>query len=138
MSIDLAKSKNIEIKRSFPENLIIMADRNMIRTVLRNLVSNAIKFTHKNGKIEVKAITDNQMVEISVVDNGVGMSKDTINKLFRIDSDLSTPGTENEKGTGLGLVLCKEFIEKHGSRLLVESELARGSTFRFSLPLKTT
>jgi signal transduction histidine kinase/ligand-binding sensor domain-containing protein len=138
MLTELAKSKNIEFKRSFPDNLTIMADRNMIKTVLRNLISNAIKFTHKNGKIEVKAIADHQKVEISVIDSGMGMSGDTIARLFKIDSDLSTPGTENEKGTGLGLVLCKEFIEKHGSMLLVESELAKGSIFRFSLPLIIT
>jgi signal transduction histidine kinase len=85
--------------------------------------------------VEVKAISDNKQVEISVSDTGIGIDKETISKLFRIDANISKPGTDNEKGTGLGLFLCKEFIEKHGGRIWVESEEGRGSTFRFCLPL---
>ena len=88
-----------------------MADRNMIKTVLRNLISNAIKFTHRNGQVQVNAVTYKNHLEIAVSDNGIGMTKETIAKLFRIDANLSTSGTENEKGTGLGLLLCKEFVE---------------------------
>jgi signal transduction histidine kinase len=106
----------------------------MIKTVLRNLISNAIKFTHKNGKVEVKAMPENKNIVISVSDNGIGMTKETIAKLFRIDANLTTHGTEDEKGTGLGLFLCKEFVEKHGGRIWVESEAGRGSTFKFLLP----
>jgi signal transduction histidine kinase len=132
---DMATGKNIELKSSFPDNLTIIADKNMIKTILRNLISNAIKFTHKNGKVEVKAMSDNEQVEISVSDNGIGMTKETMAKLFKIDANLSTRGTENEKGTGLGLFLCKEFIEKHGGKIWVESESGKGSIFKFILPL---
>jgi signal transduction histidine kinase/ligand-binding sensor domain-containing protein len=132
---DLAVRKKIELKSSLTDNLMIMADKNMVLTILRNLISNAIKFTHKNGKVEVSARIKNKNAEISVSDNGIGMTKDTIAKIFRIDTTLSTRGTENEKGTGLGLFLCKEFIEKHGGKIWVESESGKGSIFKFLLPL---
>ena len=106
----------------------------MIKTILRNLISNAIKFTHKNGKVEVTARIDNKHVEISVSDNGIGMTKETMSKLFRLDGNLSTPGTENEKGTGLGLFLCKEFVDKHGGKIWAESRSGNGSVFKFVLP----
>jgi len=131
---DMAKGKNIELKSSFPDDLTVLADKNMLKTILRNLISNAIKFTHKNGKVEVKAIIDNKQVEISVSDSGIGMTKETMAKLFRIDANLSTRGTENEKGTGIGLFLCKEFVEKHGGKIWVESESGKGSVFKFVLP----
>jgi signal transduction histidine kinase len=115
-----------------------VADKNMIRTILRNLITNAVKFTHKNGQVQVNAINYNDNIEISVSDNGIGMSKETIAKLFRIDANLSTRGTENEKGTGLGLFLCKEFAEKHNGNIWVESEEGKGSTFKFLLPLDIT
>jgi Signal transduction histidine kinase len=133
--IDMAKGKNIELKSSFDDSLTFIADKNMINTILRNLISNAIKFTHKNGKVELKAIINNKQVEISVSDNGIGMKNETMAKLFRLDGNLSTRGTENEKGTGLGLFLCKEFVEKHGGRIWVESEYGKGSTFKFTLPI---
>jgi Signal transduction histidine kinase len=135
MLSDMAAGKNIEIKNFFPDNLTIIADKNMIKTVLRNLISNAIKFTHKNGKVEVKAMIANKHVEISVSDSGIGMTKETIAKLWRIDTNLSTRGTENEEGTGLGLFLCKEFVKKHDGKIWVESEPGKGSTFKFILPL---
>jgi signal transduction histidine kinase/ligand-binding sensor domain-containing protein len=131
---DMAARKNIELKSSIADNLTIMADKNMIKTVLRNLISNAIKFTHNNGKVEVQAILDNNQVEVAVSDSGIGMTKETMAKLFRIDANLSTRGTENEKGTGLGLFLCKEFIQKHGGKIWVESEPGKGSIFKFMLP----
>lgn len=132
---DMAAGKNIELRSSVPDNLMIVADKNMIKTILRNLISNAIKFTYKNGKVEVKAVIDEKQVEISVSDSGIGMTKETMAKLFKIDANLTTNGTENEKGTGLGLFLCKEFIEKHGGKIWVESESGKGSIFRFFLPL---
>ncbi len=135
MMNEMAMGKNIELKNSFDDSLMITADKNMIKTILRNLISNAIKFTHKNGKVEVKAVVDDRQAEISVSDNGIGMTKETMAKLFRLDGNLSTRGTENEKGTGLGLFLCKEFIEKHGGKIWVESEPGKGSTFKFILPL---
>ena len=132
---DMAIVKNIQFLSSIPRDLTIRADRNMIKTILRNLISNAIKFTHKNGKVEVKTIVEDQNVEISVSDTGIGMTNETISKLFRIDADISTKGTENEKGTGLGLFLCKEFVEKHGGKIWVESESGKGSIFKFTLPI---
>jgi signal transduction histidine kinase len=131
---EMAKAKDIEIKSFFDNDLTIFADRNMLKTILRNLISNSIKFTNKNGRVEVKAFTDHKNVEISVSDNGIGMTKETIGKLFRLDANLSTRGTENENGTGLGLFLCKEFVEKHGGRIWAESEEGKGSTFKFFLP----
>jgi signal transduction histidine kinase len=107
----------------------------MLRTILRNLITNAVKFTHKNGHVEVNAISSDDHVEIAVSDNGIGMSQETISKLFRIDANLSTRGTENEKGTGLGLFLCKDFVEKHNGKIWVESEEGKGSTFKILLPL---
>jgi signal transduction histidine kinase/ligand-binding sensor domain-containing protein len=132
---DPAAKKNVELISSLPANLFVCADKNMFKTIIRNLLSNAIKFTPKNGKVEVGASINGKYTEISVSDTGIGMSKETLTKLFRIDGNLSTPGTENEKGTGLGLLLCKEFIEKHGGKIWVESEIGKGSTFRFILPL---
>ena len=135
---EMATGKNIELKSFIPETLTFVADKNMIRTILRNLITNAVKFTHKNGQVQVNAINYNDNIEISVSDNGIGMSKETIAKLFRIDANLSTRGTENEKGTGLGLFLCKEFAEKHNGNIWVESEEGKGSTFKFLLPLDIT
>jgi len=131
---EMAKSKNIELKCNFTHDMVIKADRYMIRTVLRNLVSNAIKFTHKGGMVDVKGIVDNNHFEISVSDSGIGMSDEIIKKLFNIDSDLVTVGTENEKGTGLGLILCKEFIEKHSGKIWVESKEGKGSVFHITIP----
>jgi signal transduction histidine kinase len=108
----------------------------MLRAILRNLITNAVKFTHKNGQVQVNARTYENQVEISVSDNGIGMSAETMEKLFRIDANLSTRGTENEKGTGLGLFLSKEFVEKHNGRIWVESEEGKGSIFRILLPLE--
>ena len=106
----------------------------MIRTILRNLISNAIKFSNKNGSVITSASVADKKVEFSVFDNGIGMTKETIAKLFRLDVNFSTRGTENEKGTGLGLILCKEFVEKHGGKIWVESEPGKGSTFKFTIP----
>jgi signal transduction histidine kinase/ligand-binding sensor domain-containing protein len=136
MLSDMAAGKNIQIKRSLADNITVVADKNMLKTILRNLISNAIKFTHKNGTVEVKTMIENKYVEISVSDTGIGMTGEIISKLFRIDGDLSTPGTENEKGTGLGLFLCKEFVEKHGGKIWAESLSGNGSTFKFILPVK--
>lgn len=133
---DMAAEKNISIIIKVADNTVIFADRNMIRTILRNLISNAIKFTNRNGKVEVTSLFENDSIEISVSDDGIGMTEDTLTKLFRIDENLSTPGTENEKGTGLGLLLCKEFVEIHGGRIWVESKKDIGSSFRFVIPAK--
>lgn len=129
-----AKNKGISLIEQIDDTEMVFADRNMITTVVRNLLSNAIKFTPENGIIKVNSIhSDNEMI-ISVEDNGVGMSLKNQNKLFRIDMHHTTQGTNDEKGTGLGLILCKEFIDKHNGRIWVESEVGKGSTFKFSIP----
>jgi two-component system sensor histidine kinase/response regulator len=130
-----AKAKSITISVSPNNDFEIFADVNMLKTILRNLVSNAIKFTHKGGKIDILAEKDNSSVIVSVSDNGVGMDQETMAKLFDTSQNHSTNGTESEKGTGLGLLLCKEFVEKHGGKIWVESELGKGSAFKFTLPV---
>jgi signal transduction histidine kinase len=106
----------------------------MIRTILRNLISNAIKFTYPGGQITLKAVKNTHECLISVSDNGVGISKETLEMLFRIDQNNSTAGTQNETGTGLGLILCKELTERHEGRIWGESQPGKGSIFYFSLP----
>ncbi len=107
----------------------------MINAVLRNLINNAIKFTQKGGEIKVSARMMKNFVEVSVSDSGIGIAKEYIQNLFRIDKTFNRAGTANERGTGLGLILCKEFVEKNGGTIWVESEENKGTTFRFTLPL---
>jgi signal transduction histidine kinase len=135
---DMALEKNIILLHNIDPHVEIMADKNMIRTVLRNLISNGIKFTNREGKVEVKASVIGEMVVIAVRDSGIGMSEETMAGLFKIDANVSTPGTENEKGTGLGLFLCKEFVEKHGGKISAESHPGMGSVFIVKLPAHTT
>jgi len=106
----------------------------MIRTILRNMISNALKFTSTHGKVGIKAFCIENRVVISVKDTGTGIKHEDIEKIFKIGSSFSKRGTENEKGTGLGLLLCKEFVEKHGGHIWVESEEGKGSEFKFSIP----
>jgi len=131
-----AAKKNIKIEVFFEEEIEIFADVNMFLTVFRNLVSNAIKFTNENGNISVYVRKINEFCEIKVKDNGVGISEGDIKKIFRIDSKHKTLGTKGEKGTGLGLILCKEFVEKNEGKISVKSEVGEGSEFSFTLPLK--
>ena len=132
---ETANTKNITINQFLADEIIIFADKNMLNTVLRNLVSNSIKFTNKNGRIDIYAEANHTNAIIIVSDNGIGIEPDTKNKLFDISQILSTEGTENEKGTGLGLILCKDFVGKHGGKIWVESEVGKGSDFKFTLPL---
>ena len=132
---DIAEQKGISLQNSIPNTLNAHADKDMIKIVLRNLVSNAIKFTDKEGFVEISSKLKDKEVSISVTDNGVGISADDIGKLFDISSNFSTKGTNEEKGTGLGLSLCKEFVEKNNGKIRVKSELGKGSEFTFSLPL---
>jgi signal transduction histidine kinase len=131
---DIAEQKSINITKELFHNTPVFADRAMIGTVLRNLISNAIKFTKPKGNIIISTVEKNNELEISVNDNGVGVPKSAINKLFRIDEDYTTVGTQNEKGTGLGLVLCKDFVEKHSGKIWVESEQEKGTTIYFTIP----
>ncbi|MEI6886097.1 MAG: PAS domain-containing sensor histidine kinase [Bacteroidota bacterium] len=126
--------KNIRIQTNCPPDLRISGDKQMISTVLRNLVSNAIKFTPGKGEVHVNVHKSDGQVTVSVKDTGVGIRQNDIPKLFRVDSKYSTSGTENEKGTGLGLILCKEFIERHKGIIWAESTEGKGSTFNFSIP----
>jgi two-component system sensor histidine kinase/response regulator len=136
LSKDSARQKSITILREEPPYFNIFADKAMISTILRNLISNAIKFTNTGGKIVISAVQNNKDAIITVSDNGIGISKDVIEKLFLIEESVSTPGTQNEQGTGLGLILCKEFVLKHGGKIWVESEPGKGSSFIFTLPVK--
>lgn len=131
---DSAKSKDIILYSNIIEDLFIHADRNMVMTILRNFVSNAIKFTKREGQIILDAKETENEIRISVNDTGIGIEKENISKLFRIDSAYSTKGTEKEKGTGLGLIISKEFAEKNNGRIEVESEAGKGSTFFLILP----
>lgn len=127
--------KKIRITKHIKCDLPIIADQNMIETVLRNLVSNAIKFTHENGNITFESERDGDFMKISVSDSGVGIRKEDIEKLFRIDSIVSMPDTEKRKGSGLGLILSQEFVEKNRGKFWLESEVNVGSTFYFTVPL---
>lgn len=129
-----AKKKEIKIINAIGDKEMISADKNMLATILRNLISNAIKFTNKLGTVSISSENhNNNLLKISISDNGVGISEDIIDDLFKVDKSSSTNGTENETGTGLGLILCKEFVEKHGGEIWVNSQLGKGSTFSFTL-----
>ncbi len=127
--------KNITIQQLIDENLTVFADENMLKTIFRNLISNAIKFSHENGTITIKSAVIDQQVEVTMIDTGVGIPPKNMPLLFRSDATVSTKGTSNETGTGLGLILCKEFIEKHNGKIWVGSEVSKGSVFKFTLPL---
>jgi len=128
-------SKKITLNLSIPSKLDVFADENMINTVIRNLVSNAAKFTNENGEIDISCNSDDKLCYITISDNGIGISKENIDKLFRIDQHHTTLGTQNEKGSGLGLILCKEFVEQNGGTITVTSEPGKGSSFSFTLNL---
>ena len=131
-----AKIKEIEIVINIPDSLEIFADINMLQTIIRNLFSNAIKFTHKGGKVIFSTkLINNDGIEISIKDTGIGMSQNMIDDLFKIDVKSIRLGTEGELSTGLGLLLCKEFVEKHKGKIWVESIVNVGTTFSFSIPL---
>jgi signal transduction histidine kinase len=130
-----ADSKNILINLNAPDGINIFADVDMLKTIMRNLVSNAIKFTNKNGTINISAVENSENVTISVTDTGIGIEPGSLTKLFDISQNHTTRDLSGEKGTGLGLVLCKEFIEKHGGKIWVESEQGKGSEFKFTLPI---
>jgi len=129
-----ANKKNIQLISSVKDNYTVSGDMNMIDTILRNLLTNAIKFTPQNGRIFIAANEMQNHHEISVKDTGVGITPENISKLFRIDIKYSTKGTEMERGSGIGLILCKEFVEKHSGKIWVESQQEKGSEFKFTLP----
>jgi len=133
--IEAAEKKGIVITYDIPENINVYADRYMLGATIRNLLSNAVKFTPRGGKVHLKtAEIPGNRVEFSISDTGIGMSREISASLFLLDVDTTRKGTEKEPGTGLGLILCKEFVEKHGGTIRVESGEGKGSTFYFSIP----
>jgi len=133
-----ARMKNIQIESDIPAEIAIHADRYMMETIMRNLISNAIKFTPSGGRVKIESALKDSTVEISVKDNGTGISPENRNKLFRIDEQYRTDGTADEKGTGLGLILCKEFVEKNNGTISAESEEGKGSRFTITVPVYRT
>lgn len=131
---NIADSKRITIRNFVPQSAIVFADRDMIKTVLLNLINNAIKFTSREGVITITTHDFENKIELSIADTGLGISRDNLMNLFKIDVTQSTSGTSGEKGTGLGLIICKEFVEINGGNIRVESELGKGSNFCFTLP----
>lgn len=133
--VESIKNKEIEITYDIPIDIRVIADTNMLQTVIRNFASNAVKFTPRGGKIGLSAkVSGNNFVEISVKDSGIGMSSAILNNLFQLNTQINRKGTDGEPSSGLGLLLCKEFIEKHGGKMWVESEEGKGSTFYFTIP----
>ena len=130
-----AEQKGISLNCLANKELNITADPNILKTILRNLISNAIKFTHATGEVKICAEESQEHVMITVSDNGVGMDETQKASIFGLSNDTSKIGTAGERGTGLGLILCKEFVERHGGRIWVESKLGSGSDFKFTIPL---
>ncbi|WP_291321353.1 HAMP domain-containing sensor histidine kinase, partial [Desulfonatronospira sp.] len=131
---NVADQKNIDLWDNVPRGMNLFADQQMVYSIIRNLLFNAIKFTHRGGNVSIHAHQEGSMVRVMVHDDGMGMDQATAAGLFAIDQKRSVKGTEGEKGTGLGLVLCKEFVEKHGGRIWVESEPGQGTTVSFTVP----
>ncbi len=132
-----ADIKEINLTNNIDRNLLVLADKNMINLILRNLISNAVKFSRNGGSVKILSdVKDNEII-IIVQDNGIGISEKDQKKLFRIEVHHTSIGTNNEPGTGVGLILCKELVEKHGGKIWVESQLRKGSKFMFSLPKST-
>ena len=131
---EIAKNKHITLQNNISPDVFVYCDIEMTKTVLRNLILNAIKFTNKQGIVSLNSIESDSHIEIQVSDNGLGIVAENLPYLFSIEKNISTLGTNNEKGTGLGLMLSKELIEKQGGSIWVESELGKGSTFKFTLP----
>jgi len=130
---ETARQKNITIHNRVPASLKVRADVNMISTIIRNLTTNAIKFTPTNKNIYLSAVIESEWITFSVKDEGVGIHEKNLKKLFNAAEDYKTPGTSGERGSGLGLLLCKDFVEKHGGTIWVESKVGKGSEFKFKL-----
>jgi PAS domain S-box-containing protein len=129
-----AEGKKIKIRTKIPQNTFVFADDNMVKAVIRNLLSNAIKFTGTGGSVEISTLNSGSEIEVSITDNGLGIEPENLPRLFRIDDQFKTKGTHDEQGSGLGLILCKEFVEMNGGKIWVESKSGKGSSFKFTLP----
>lgn len=131
-----AYSKKIYFNQKIDPYIKVIADKNSLDTILRNLISNAIKFSHDNSTVTISADVEGDFVRISVEDNGTGISADDLQKLFRVDLNYTTIGTSKERGTGLGLLICKDLVEKNGGRIWAESSIGKGTKMIFTLPRK--
>ena len=135
----IAQEKEITLQNDIEPDLMVWADRYMLDTIIRNLMSNALKFTYTGGLVTVKARhlstdTEPHYVEVAVSDTGVGLSRQNLEKLFKVEEPYQTIGTAHEKGTGLGLIICKELVEKNKGQLSVTSQVGQGTTFKFTVP----
>jgi signal transduction histidine kinase len=139
LSLPQAKIKGVALKAQLADKNKVYADINMMRTVLRNLLSNAIKYSYDRGTIIVETLRDKQKMTVSIIDSGTGIEINTLKALFSLDEKVcSKKGTANEKGTGLGLILCKEFVERNHGEIFVQSELGSGTRFSFTIPLTSS
>ena len=130
-----ATQKNIRFHNALKNDLQVFADMDMLNTVMRNLLSNAVKFSKKGDTVDITAAPEDNLVKVAVSDKGIGIPEQKLSELFRVGAKTQRRGTDGERGTGLGLLLCKEFIEKHGGGIEVESIVDKGTTFSFSIPL---
>jgi signal transduction histidine kinase len=131
----LAERKGIMLLSPDRDDIYAYGDRDMVNSVIRNLMTNAVKFTDRDKKVEVKLYSMEKAIEISVVDEGIGIAEENMSRLFRIDEKFKSTGTAGEKGTGLGLIICREFVEKNGGEISVKSKPGEGTTFSFTLPM---
>jgi signal transduction histidine kinase len=129
----IAEKKQVSVENAIADSTTVYADKNMIHTVIRNLISNAIKFSHKGGRVFVSSFKNGEMTEVVIRDEGIGMSRENLSMLFRIDTYYSTSGTSGESGTGLGLIICKEFVEKNNGRIRATSKKDEGTAVSFTL-----
>jgi len=132
-----ARSKGVRLRSAVGPDAMAFADENMLATIVRNLLSNAIKFTPRGGEVVLGAEAQGEWEVLAVSDTGVGMRSEDVKKLFRVDTHFSCAGTDQERGSGMGLILCKELVELNGGLISVESEAGRGSTFRVRLPRRS-
>ncbi|WP_291323698.1 HAMP domain-containing sensor histidine kinase, partial [Desulfonatronospira sp.] len=131
---NVADKKDITLKSDIPYDLVVLVDQLMINTVIRNVIFNAVKFTNRGGNISITASQTGPDVQVCISDNGIGMSESILSTAFSVDKSKRQLGTDGEKGTGLGLVLCKEFVEQHGGRIWLESDPGKGTKVFFTLP----
>jgi signal transduction histidine kinase len=132
---NMLKQKNIELNMNIKNDISIFVDQNMINAIIRNLLTNSIKFTEA-GKINISATQNDKNVTMVITDTGIGMPQEKVNKIFEVEKSKSTEGTRGEQGSGLGLIICKEFVEKNGGKIYVKSDEGKGSTFEVVLPCK--
>ena len=135
LMMDTAIKKGIDLRINIPDHTVVFSDIHMLETIIRNLISNALKFSFKGSVIEISAKkSEDDMVCVVIKDNGIGMSPELLDKLFTLTENINRKGTEGEPSTGLGLILCKEFVEKQGGKIWAESLEGKGSSFIFTLP----